>query len=277
MNIIPAISAETVSLFSTEELRSNFLLEDLFTPSTVELNYWETDRTIIGSAVPLDTPLKLEASRKEMAVDSFLERREIGILNIGGEGSISVDGIDYPMNRLDCLYIGRGAKSVIFASNSADVPALFYLLSYPAHASYPTALARQADATAVQLGSPETANERTIFKYIHGDGIKSCQLVMGITCMKPGSIWNTMPSHTHLRRSEAYLYFDIDPAHRIIHLMGEPSETRHLIVATNQAILSPVWSIHSGAGTASYTFCWGMGGENQDFNDMDGFPISELR
>ncbi len=277
MNVIPAISAETVSRFTTAELRRNFLLESLFVPNKVELNYWETDRTIVGSAVPVATPLKLEASKKELAADYFLERREIGILNIGGAGVVEVEGTAYPMSKLDCLYVGRGVKSVIFKSNNASDPARFYLLSYPAHATYPTVLAKQADATAVHLGSSETANERTIYKYIHSDGVKSCQLVMGITCMKPGSIWNTMPSHTHLRRSEAYLYFDIDPAHRIIHLMGEPSETRHLVVADGQAILSPVWSIHSGAGTASYSFCWGMGGENQDFNDMDGFPIADLR
>lgn len=277
MRIIPASSAATVSRFTTKELRENFLIQTLFVPDSVELNYWETDRTIVGSAVPVKGALKLEASKKELAADYFLERREIGILNIGGEGSVQVDGTAYAMSKLDCLYIGRGAKTVVFTSRNGAEPAKFYLLSYPAHTTYPTTLAKQSDATAVHLGSPETANERTIFKYIHGDGIKSCQLVMGITCMKPGSIWNTMPSHTHLRRSEVYLYFDIDPAHRVIHLMGEPQETRHLVVAGGEAILSPVWSIHSGAGTAAYTFCWGMGGENQDFNDMDGFPIAELR
>ena len=277
MKIINSHSPLSVSRFNTEELRSNFLLESLFTPDSVQLNYWETDRTIVGSAVPASTSLKLEASRKELAADYFLERREIGILNIGGEGSVEVDGVAYPMSKLDCLYVGRGVKSVVFSSKEASQPARFYLLSYPAHSSHPTTLAKQSDATALHLGEPETANERTLYKYIHADGVKSCQLVMGITCMKSGSIWNTMPSHTHLRRSEAYLYFDMDPSHRVIHLMGEPSETRHLVVATGEAILSPVWSIHSGAGTSSYSFCWGMGGENQDFNDMDGFPISDLR
>ena len=277
MKIINSHSPLSVSRFNTEELRSNFLLESLFTPDSVQLNYWETDRTIVGSAVPASTSLKLEASRKELAADYFLERREIGILNIGGEGSVEVDGVAYPMSKLDCLYVGRGVKSVVFSSKEASQPARFYLLSYPAHSSHPTTLAKQSDATALHLGAPETANERTLYKYIHADGVKSCQLVMGITCMKSGSIWNTMPSHTHLRRSEAYLYFDMDPSHRVIHLMGEPSETRHLVVATGEAILSPVWSIHSGAGTSSYSFCWGMGGENQDFNDMDGFPISDLR
>ncbi len=277
MNIIPAVGTEAVSRYTTAELRRTFLIESLFSADRVDLNYWETDRTIVGSAVPVAGPLMLEASRKELAADYFLERREIGILNIGGEGSVEVDGTAHAMSKLDCLYVGRGAKSVVFTSRSAAEPARFYLLSYPAHTTYPTTLAKQSEAAAVHLGSPETANERTIYKYIHGDGIRSCQLVMGITCMKPGSVWNTMPSHTHLRRSEAYLYFDMDPAHRVIHLMGEPSETRHLVVAPGQAILSPVWSIHSGAGTASYSFCWGMGGENQDFNDMDGFPIADLK
>ena len=277
MKIIPAVGTEAVSRYPTAELRRTFLLETLFVPDRIDLNYWETDRTIVGSAVPVSGPLKLEASRKELAADSFLERREIGILNIGGSGSIEVDGTLFELGKLDCLYIGRGAKSVLFRSTQGTDPARYYLLSYPAHTTHPTVLMRQQEAVAVQLGAPETANERTIYKYIHADGIKSCQLVMGITCMKTGSIWNTMPSHTHLRRSEAYLYFDMDPAHRVIHLMGEPSETRHLVVASGQAILSPVWSIHSGAGTASYSFCWGMGGENQDFNDMDGFPIADLR
>lgn len=277
MNIIPAVGTEAVSRYTTAELRRTFLIESLFSADRVDLNYWETDRTIVGSAVPVAGPLMLEASRKELAADYFLERREIGILNIGGEGSVEVDGTAHAMSKLDCLYIGRGARSVLFTSRNNADPAKFYLLSYPAHTTYPTTLAKQSEAAAVHLGSPETANERTIYKYIHGDGIRSCQLVMGITCMKPGSVWNTMPSHTHLRRSEAYLYFDMDPAHRVIHLMGEPSETRHLVVAPGQAILSPVWSIHSGAGTASYSFCWGMGGENQDFNDMDGFPIADLK
>jgi len=277
MKIIPAIGTEAVSRYTTAELRRTFLIETLFVPDQIDLNYWETDRTIVGSAVPVSSSLKLEGSRKELAADYFLERREIGILNIGENGKIEVDGKVFDLGKLDCLYVGRGAKSVVFSSEKASDPARYYLLSYPAHVTHPTVLMSQSEATAVQLGAPETANERTIYKYIHGDGIKSCQLVMGVTCMKTGSIWNTMPSHTHIRRSEAYLYFDMDPAHRVIHLMGEPSETRHLVVAPGQAILSPVWSIHSGAGTASYSFCWGMGGENQDFNDMDGFPISDLR
>ena len=277
MNILRAHSPEAVSLFDTSELRESFLISSLFEHDKVQLHYWETDRTIVGSVVPVSGPLRLEASKKELAAEYFLERREVGILNTGGRGSVDVDGEIFAVGNLDCLYVGRGAKNIVFLSDQAGDPARFYLLSYPAHTSYPSALIRQADATVVELGALETANFRTLSKYIHRDGVKSCQLVMGVTRMKQGSVWNTMPSHTHLRRSEVYLYFDIDPSHRIIHLMGEPFETRHLVVAGGEAVISPVWSIHSGVGTSSYSFCWGMGGENQDFNDMDGFPISDLR
>lgn len=277
MKLLHANSPEAVSRFTTGELRDAFLIESLFVEGRMDLTYWETERTIVGSAVPTSEPLKLEAGKKELAAEYFLERREIGILNIGAAGRVDVDGTSHAMKKLDVLYIGRGARSVTFHSNDANDPARYYLLSYPAHTTHPTRLMKKEEATAVDLGTPEGANVRTIYKYIHGDGIKSCQLVMGITCLKPGSIWNTMPSHTHLRRSEAYLYFDMDPSTRIIHLMGEPTATKHLVVADRQAILSPIWSIHSGAGTASYSFCWGMGGENQDFTDMDPVAMGDLR
>lgn len=277
MRILHAQSPQSTVQLGTSQLRESFLIGTLFTPDKVELHYWETDRTVIGSAVPLSTPLRLEASKKELAADYFLERREIGILNIGGSGSVEADGDTFALEKLDCMYLGRGVRSVAFNSTAASDPARFYLLSYPAHASYPAALVRQADAVCTELGGSETANHRFLYKYIHRDGVPSCQLVMGVTRMNSGSVWNTMPSHTHLRRSEVYLYFDMDSSNRVIHLMGEPSETRHLVVAPGEAVLSPVWSIHSGVGTASYSFCWGMGGENQDFSDMDGFPIPELR
>ncbi|MEI8235297.1 MAG: 5-dehydro-4-deoxy-D-glucuronate isomerase [Verrucomicrobiota bacterium] len=276
MNIIEANSPAAVSRFTTDELRKSFLINSLFAPGRVELNYWETDRTIIGSAVPLAEPLILEATVKELAADYFLQRREIGILNLGGTGAVETDGTRHELGKLDCLYAGRGVRSVVFHSNDPANPARFYLLSYPAHTSYPTTLAREADSAAVDLGTREGANERTIYKFIHPGGIQSCQLVMGFTRLKPGSIWNTMPAHTHIRRSEVYLYFDLEPASRVFHFMGEPTETRHLVVAEGEAVLSPVWSIHSGAGAASYSFCWGMGGENQDFNDMDGLSISNI-
>jgi 4-deoxy-L-threo-5-hexosulose-uronate ketol-isomerase len=277
MIVLHAQSPQSAAHFGTSQLRDSFLISTLFAPGRVELHYWETDRTVIGSAVPGDMPLRLEASKKELAADSFLERREVGILNIGGAGHVEVDGVPFALGKLDCLYVGRNVRSVVFTSAEASDPARFYLLSYPAHRSYPTALVRQADATCVELGGGETANHRFLYKYIHREGIPSCQLVMGVTTMRPGSVWNTMPSHTHLRRSEVYLYFDMDPDHRVVHLMGQPSETRHLVIAPGEAVLSPVWSIHSGVGTSSYSFCWGMGGENQDFSDMDGFPIAELR
>ena len=277
MKLLHSANSEAISRFTTSQLRDAFLIESLFVQGKVELTYWETDRTIIGAAVPTTAPLKLEAGKKELAADYFLERREIGILNIGGPGQVEVDGTFHQMDKLDILYVGKGSKSVSFHSQDSGDPAFFYLLSYPAHTAYPTRLMTKTDATAVDLGSSEGANRRTIHKYIHADGIKSCQLVMGITCIKTSSIWNTMPSHTHLRRSEAYLYFDMAPDTRIIHLMGEPNQTRHLVVADKQAILSPVWSIHSGAGTANYSFCWGMGGENQDFTDMDAVSMGDLR
>lgn len=268
--------AATAAL-DTSRLRSIFLLGELFRPGAMELVYWDCDRTIVGGAIPMESPLLLEADRKDLAADFFLQRREIGILNIGGAGSVVVDGETFDVPPLAVLYVGRGRQRVELRSADAANPAHYYLLSYPAHAEYPTKLLRFEEATAVELGTAETANLRTIHKYIHVDGIRSCQLVMGITRLKAGSIWNTMPPHTHLRRSEVYLYFDLTPGARVLHLMGEPVETRHLIVGEKEAVLSPPWSIHCGAGTAAYSFCWGMGGENQDFGDMDGLGLDELR
>ncbi len=261
---------------TTDEIREAFLLDTLFKADTIDLTYCETDRAIVGTAVPVKQPLALAAAG-ELRADYFTQRRELGVLNIGGPGSVTVDQKVYDMARLDCLYIGRGSKEIVFASKEAGTPARFYLLSYPAHSEFPTTLARQAEAAAVHLGSKESANERTIYKYIHPDGIKSCQLVMGFTRLETGSVWNTMPPHTHERRMEVYLYFDIGADARVFHLMGKPSETRHLVMADGQAVISPSWSIHSGVGTQAYTFCWGMGGENQTFDDMDGLKIGDLR
>jgi 4-deoxy-L-threo-5-hexosulose-uronate ketol-isomerase len=261
---------------NTEQLRTTFLIESLFTPGRLEMVYTDNDRAMVGSAVPGKSPLKLVADA-ELRAAFFCERRELGILNIGGAGSVAVDGKKYPMEKYDCLYVGRGSKDITFTSSKAATPALFYLLSYPAHAAYPTTLARKADATAVELGSAADANHRVIRKYIHPGGIKSCQLVMGFTQLAEGSVWNTMPPHTHTRRSEIYLYFDMTPSQRVMHFMGAPRETRHIVVANAQAIISPSWSLHCACGTAAYTFCWGMGGENQAFDDMDAAPIEELR
>jgi 4-deoxy-L-threo-5-hexosulose-uronate ketol-isomerase len=260
----------------TDGLRANFLIESLFAPDKVELVYSDADRAIIGSAIPTSAALNLSADA-ELRAAFFCERRELGILNIGEGGTVTVDGTKYEMNKLDCLYVGRGSKEVSFASQNASTPAAFYLLSYPAHAAYPTTLATIKDAAPVELGTLADANRRTIYKYIHMDGIKSCQLVMGFTKLQEGAVWNTMPPHTHTRRSEVYVYFDLDPKRRVMHFMGTPQQTRHLVVADRQAVISPSWSIHCGCGTGAYTFCWGMGGENQTFDDMDPAPAAQLR
>lgn len=256
---------------SSFELREMFLAERLFQDGSFKLLYTDVDRAILGGIVPTGQSLELQGSR-EMACEFFCERREAGIINVGGTGTIQVDGKPYAMSPQDCLYIGRGSRSIAFSSKSEQDPARYYLLSYPAHAKHPTTHARKSDAQPVRLGSSETANVRTIYKYIHPAGIRSSQLVMGMTFLEPGSVWNTMSAHTHERRTEIYLYFDVPENAVVFHFMGQPHETRHLVIRDRQAVLSPSWSIHSGAGTASYKFIWGMGGENQDFDDMD--PVS---
>jgi 4-deoxy-L-threo-5-hexosulose-uronate ketol-isomerase len=261
---------------NTNEIRNSFLVDQLFQPNKIYLLYSEVDRGIIGSAVPGAEKLSLVGS-KELATDYFCERREIGVLNIGGKGEIIVDGNAFPMENRDGLYIGKGSKEIVFSSDDEKKPAAFYLLSFPAHQTYPTKQAKLADAEAVQLGSEEASNKRTIYKFIHPRGIQSCQVVMGFTVLAPGSVWNTMPPHTHERRMEVYLYFEMAEDSRVFHLMGTADETRHIVVANRQAVISPSWSIHSGVGTGAYTFCWGMGGENQTFEDMDGIEIDKLK
>jgi len=261
---------------STEALRETFLLQGMYRPGEIDLSYVDLDRAVLGLAVPLGKPLALETT-PELRAEYFLERRELGILNVGGSGAVTADGVDLVLDKLDCAYIGRGTRSVTFASKDAAHPACFYLLSYPAHASHPTAMVRFMDLQGLALGATETANKRKVYKAIYREGIKSCQLVMGFTILEPGSAWNTMPPHTHMRRSEIYFYFDIDPAQRILHLMGPPGATSHIVVKDKEAIVSPGWSIHSGVGTASYTFCWGMGGENQAYDDMDPLNIADLK
>jgi 4-deoxy-L-threo-5-hexosulose-uronate ketol-isomerase len=260
---------------STAELRSTFLLESLFTPGQLQLVYVDLDRTVIGSAVPLAAALALPCPA-ELRATSFTERRELGVFNIGGEGVVDIDGATHALGNRDALYIGKGEQRISFSSVRADNPAEFYLLSYPAHAVYPTAIVRAADRMPTTLGDGSTANRRTINKLIHLEGARSCQLVMGFTELETGSVWNTMPPHTHMRRSEVYLYFDLPEDHRVVHMMGPATETRHLIVANKQVAISPGWSIHAGVGTASYSFCWGMGGENQVYSDMDALRIAEL-
>ncbi len=267
-------SPAAANTLGTEQLRESFLVSGLFQPGQVNAHYTDLDRMIVGAAVPGATPLALPGA-KETGTDYFLERREIGILNIGAAGGVRVGATRYALNNLDCLYIGRGEKEVTF-ENGPSGQALFYFISTPAHAKHPTVLATRAQAEVQELGEAAGANRRRICRYIHLNGIKSCQLVMGFTEFEPGSVWNTMPPHTHSRRTEIYLYFDLG-AQIVIHLMGEPKATRHLVVRDREVVLSPAWSIHAGAGTGSYRFCWAMGGDNQVFHDMDPAPIAELR
>lgn len=276
MKIYQAISQAEAKTFSTEQLRENFLIETIFKNNEIHFVYTHYDRVVLGGAMPTSDELTLQ-TYDNLKSDYFLERREIGIINVGGDGSIEVDGESFELSKLDALYIGKGSKSVIFRSNDHNTPAQFFLLSAPAHHVHPTRKMSKEEASPVSLGSVETANERTIYKYIHLGGIQSCQVVMGLTVLKNGSVWNTMPAHVHDRRMEAYLYFDLNPEHRVFHLMGQPQETRHLVVANHQAILSPPWSIHSGAGTSNYSFIWAMAGENLDFTDMDFVQIPALR
>jgi 4-deoxy-L-threo-5-hexosulose-uronate ketol-isomerase len=261
---------------TTREVRENFLVESLFQPNTVEMLYTDVDRAILGSAVPVDKPLTL-LSADELRADFFCQRRELGILNIGQSGTIMVDGQSHTMVNLDCLYTGRGCKDIRFDSDDPENPAKYYLLSYPAHKEFPTKHVPFDQAAPIRLGSVEGSNKRTIYKCIHPDGAQSCQLVMGFTVLEPGSVWNTMPPHTHERRMEVYLYFNMPDDVRVFHFMGQPSETRHIAVSDGQAVISPSWSIHSGVGTTAYTFCWGMGGENQAFDDMDTLSMDDIK
>lgn len=263
--------------YDTERLRKQFLMEGLFVPGQLNMVYSHVDRLITGGVIPLKEPVKLEADKHDIGADYFLERREIGIVNIGAKGSVIVDGTGYELDNKDGLYVGLGNREVWFKSADALNPARFYLSSAPAHQHYPTEKVAIGRAEPAHLGSLAQSNERTIYKYIHPNGVQSCQLVMGMTLLKPGSMWNTMPSHTHSRRSETYLYFDMPEDGVVFHMIGEPSETRHLVVRNEQAVISPSWSIHSGVGTCHYTFIWAMAGENQEFADMDMIAMQDLR
>lgn len=277
MEIRYAAHPSDVKAYDTEKLRREFLIQSLFVPGELRLVYSHNDRFITGAAVPAGEPVVLEAPKKDMGANHFLERRELGIINIGAPGTVTVDGTEYVLENKDCLYVGLGAREVVFRSQDAAVPAKFYLNSTPAHKEYPTVKASIREANPRHLGSIETSNERTIYQYIHENGIRSCQLVMGLTMLKPGSMWNTMPCHTHERRMEVYLYFDMAETGVVFHMMGQPQETRHLVVRGEEAVISPSWSIHSGVGTSAYTFIWGMAGENQAFDDMDAVAMGELR
>lgn len=261
---------------SNDELRKHFLIDSLFGPAAMPMVYSDVDRSITGSAVPVKSSLKLLASKKEMAADYFLERREIGIINIGGDGKIKADGTEYAMAHKDGLYLGRGIKEMEFLSVNGSTPAKFFFVSFPAHTTYPVAHTTAAQVDKTHLGNDQGANKRTINKYFHPNGIKSCQLVMGLTKLEEGSVWNTMPPHTHQRRSEIYMYFNLPEDAVVIHLLGEPTESKHLVMRNGQATISPSWSIHAGCGTRNYSFIWAMGGENQAFDDMDFVELKNL-
>ena len=269
-------SPAEVAMMDTDELRENFLADDLMQEGNIRFLYSHYDRVIIGGAKPTNQSLSVD-NDPELRADFFLQRRELGVINVGGNGTVSVDGTRYELSKLEALYAGMGVRDVQFESSDAGNPAVFFLMSAPAHQAYPTRKMSKEEASPAHMGEMETANKRTIYKYIHADGIKSCQLVMGLTVLEKGSVWNTMPAHTHTRRMEAYFYFDVAEQHRVFHFMGEPAQTRHMLVANHNAILSPPWSIHSGCGTSNYSFIWGMAGENYSFTDMDAVPIPDIR
>lgn len=275
MEIRYAHSPQETAGMDTDTLRQHFLVQQLMQPDKINLVYSHYDRVIIGGAKPLAKKISLP-NPAELRANYFLERREMGIINVGGKGTVTADGKKYGLDKLDALYLGKGTQKVSFASASQKAPALFYLLAAPAHHAYPAALCTRLQAMPVELGETATANRRTVYKYIHLDGIKSCQLVMGLTVLAEGSVWNSIPPHTHTRRMEVYFYFDVADAHRVIHFMGQPQQTRHLVMANHEAVISPPWSTHFGCGTANYGFIWGMAGENLVYTDMDAAPVNSL-
>ena len=271
-----AIDPQAAAAMGTDELRSHFHIADLFQAGRIALTYTHYDRMIVGGAMPTGAPLTLEAI-KPTGTKSFLERREVIAVNIGGPGQVKAGGEVHAVGPRDMIYVGMGVADITFTSDSADEPAKFYLLSAPAHATHPTRVIRIGDAKRLDLGSQATSNERSIFQFTNPDIVKTCQLVVGMTQLAEGSVWNTMPCHVHDRRMEAYLYFDLPETARVFHLMGEPDETRHLVVRNEEAVLSPGWSIHSGAGTSNYAFIWAMAGDNVDYTDVDPVAIGDLR
>ncbi|MDF2484378.1 MAG: 4-deoxy-L-threo-5-hexosulose-uronate ketol-isomerase [Herbinix sp.] len=275
MELRTAVSPKDVKHYTTEQLREEFLIQNMFVPGEIKTVYSHIDRIIIGAAVPV-IPLTLNAG-DEIRAKYFLERREMGIINIGGRGTVTVDETLYTLEYKDGMYIGMGSKNIVFASEDESNPALFYFNSAPAHMTYPTVHIKPENCINVELGSLESSNHRVITKYILPGQVESCQLVMGMTKLKPGSVWNTMPCHTHDRRMEVYLYFDMPENALVFHYMGEPTETRHLVMRNREMVISPSWSIHSGCGTQAYTFIWGMVGENQDFDDMDPVAIMDIK
>lgn len=262
--------------YTTEELRKHYLIEKVFIEDEINLVYSHVDRVIAGGITPVKESLKLEGC-KELGSEYFLERRELGVINIGGNGKVTIDGKVYEVKSREGLYVGMGAKELIFTSDDEKNPAKFYINSSPAHKTYPTVMINLEKANKVHLGDLENSNKRTIYQYVHPAVCQSCQLVMGMTMLEPNNMWNTMPCHTHERRMEVYLYFDMTEDSKVFHLMGQPNETRHIVMGNEQAVISPSWSIHSGVGTRNYTFIWGMAGENQTFTDMDHVAMNDLR
>jgi len=276
MEIRFAVHPDDFTSYDTSKIRAHFLIENLMLDGRIKFVYSHYDRFITGGAVPSTEDIELQ-SYEPLKADFFLQRREMGIINTGAQGTVIADGESFELENKECLYIGKGVKSVIFRSYNGKNPARFYLTSAPAHKEYPIKKFTLEDAAPLELGAKETANERTVYKFIHEKGIQSCQLVMGMTLLKTGSIWNTMPTHVHDRRMEVYFYFDLPENQKVIHLMGQPDETRHMVVGNDQAIISPSWSIHSGAGTHNYSFIWAMAGENYNYADMDAVDINYLR
>jgi 4-deoxy-L-threo-5-hexosulose-uronate ketol-isomerase len=276
MQIRHSTNPKDAKHYDTERLRDEYLIESLMEQDKVVLVYSQIDRVITGGAKPVNSALTLAAG-DALRATSFLQRRELGIINVGGDGTVKVGENEHALSKLDCLYVGRGEPDPVFSSDDSANPALFYLVSTPAHTQYPTAKSTQNEANTIHLGSLDTSNKRTIYQYIHENGVLSCQLVMGLTLLDTGSVWNTFPAHTHDRRMEVYFYFNLSVEDRVMHLMGEPHETRHLVVKNHQAVLSPSWSIHSGAGTKNYGFIWAMAGENQAFDDMDAIDLDNFK
>lgn len=276
MEIRFAQSPQEVATLNTELLRDHFLIQHLFKTDAIQLTYSHYDRMIIGGIMPVNKAVELN-NPEELKANYFLERREMGIANVGGAGKVIVDGVEYDLSKLDCIYIGKGAKEVRFISNDPAQPALYYILSCPAHQTYPTAVCKKESASPLELGAANTSNKRTVYKYIHLEGLQSCQLVMGITVLEEGSVWNSVPPHTHTRRMEVYFYFDVPQEHRVFHFMGEPQATKHIVMANQEAVISAPWSTHFGCGTSNYGFIWGMCGENLVYTDMDPAPINTLK
>lgn len=280
MDIRYSAHPNDVKRYTTEELRREFLIENLYQPDQVVAVYSHVDRMVTLGCMPVKETVSIEKGIDVWAnfgTHYFLERREVGMFNIGGDGSVTVDGTVYQLGYKDCLYITMGAKEVLFASKDSAKPAKFYMVSAPAHRSYETRLLKLADAAKKPLGDGATSNKRVINQFIHPDVLKTCQLSMGMTVLESSSVWNTMPAHTHERRMEVYMYFEVPEEQVVFHMMGQGQETRHIIMQNEQAVISPSWSIHAGAGTASYTFIWAMGGENQAFDDMDVIPTTRLK